>query len=101
MAKYKLKEGVVLRPYGESSLIDNDNLTDELAVYFLETGKAQKEDFEDFEDSKKEKAKKAKAQVMTLIGTVDGVADTDSTDDKTKKEADAIAAEALKNEPKK
>lgn len=53
MAKYKLKEGVVLRPYGESSLIDNDNLTDELAVYFLETGKAQKEDFETKNEPKK------------------------------------------------
>lgn len=46
MAKYKLKEGVVINPFGLSSVIDNDNLTDEIAEYLIESGKASKEDFE-------------------------------------------------------
>ena len=45
MAKYKLKEGIVLRPYGVNSKIDNSNLTDVMAELFLENGKANKEDF--------------------------------------------------------
>lgn len=46
MSKAKLKEGVVLRPYGPSSEITNESLTDEVAVYLLESGKAQESDFE-------------------------------------------------------
>ena len=45
MAKYKLKEGIVLRPYGVNSLIDNSNLTDAMAELFLKNGKAKKTDF--------------------------------------------------------
>lgn len=43
--KYTLKEGVIIRPYGVNSLIDNNNLTDEIAVFLIETGKAEKESF--------------------------------------------------------
>lgn len=46
MEKAKLKEGVVLRPYGPQSSITNENLTDALASFFLTSGKARKEDFE-------------------------------------------------------
>lgn len=45
MAKYQLKEGVVLKPYGVNSKVDNSNLTDELAEFFIETNRATKEDF--------------------------------------------------------
>ena len=47
MAKYKLKEGIVLRPYGVNSKIDNSNLTDAIAELFLENGKANSEHFID------------------------------------------------------
>jgi len=46
MAKYKLKEGVVIRPNGAMTEINNDNLTDAIAEYLIESGKATKEDFE-------------------------------------------------------
>lgn len=46
MAKYKLKEGVELRPYGANSLITNDNLTDSIAEHLLSTNKADTKDFE-------------------------------------------------------
>lgn len=43
--KYILKEGVVLKPYGVNSCIDNSNLTDNIAELLLIKGKAKKEDF--------------------------------------------------------
>ena len=45
MAKYKLKDGVILKPYGVDSKVDNSNLTDTMAELFLDNGKAKKEDF--------------------------------------------------------
>ena len=45
MNKYKLKDGVVLRPYGIKSVIDNSNLTDDIAELCISKGKATKEDF--------------------------------------------------------
>lgn len=48
--QYKLKEGVELHPYGEDSLINNDNLTDAIAEYLIESGRATAEDFEPAED---------------------------------------------------
>jgi hypothetical protein len=42
MAKYELKEGVVLRPFGTGT-ITNENLTDDIAEWLLETGKLKKE----------------------------------------------------------
>lgn len=33
--KYSIKEGVLFRPYGERSLITNDQLTNEMAEMFL------------------------------------------------------------------
>ena len=45
MAKYTLKEGVVLKPYGEDSLIDNSNITDAIAEMLIAKGRAKKEDF--------------------------------------------------------
>lgn len=47
MAKYKLKEGVVLNPFGGNSQIDNENITDEIAEYLLSVERATKEDFEE------------------------------------------------------
>lgn len=44
-SKYILKEGVILRPYGTSSKIDNDNLTDTIAELLIKKGKAKQEDF--------------------------------------------------------
>lgn len=44
--KYTLKEGVVLKPFGANTTITNENLTDEIAEYLLESGKATKEQFE-------------------------------------------------------
>lgn len=49
----KLKEGVVLQPYGANSLIDNSNLTDEIALFLLETGRAIEEDFEALPNKKR------------------------------------------------
>lgn len=45
MGKYKLKEGVVLKPNGVNSNVTNENLTDEMAVLYIKNGKAKKEDF--------------------------------------------------------
>lgn len=45
MAKYKLKEGKILRPYGVNSALTNDNLTDDIAELLIKKGKATKEDF--------------------------------------------------------
>ncbi|WP_439133014.1 hypothetical protein [Polaribacter sp.] len=45
MAKYTLKEGVILHPYGVNSLINNDNLTDSIAELLIKKGKATKNDF--------------------------------------------------------
>lgn len=55
MPKYKLKKGVVLKPYGDRSEINNDNLTDEIAEFLIETKKARKEDFEQEEKSTNKK----------------------------------------------
>ena len=33
--KYKIKEGVVFKPYGERSSITNENLTDAMAEMFI------------------------------------------------------------------
>lgn len=32
---YKIKEGIEFRPYGDASLITSEQLTDELAEYFI------------------------------------------------------------------
>ena len=45
MARYKLKEGVILRPFGVNSKLDNSNLTDSIAVLLIKKGRASKEDF--------------------------------------------------------
>lgn len=61
MAKYKLKEGVELRPNGPGTLITNENLTDAIAEYLLEQGRAKPEDFEDVVEKEiKEKPTKEK-----------------------------------------
>lgn len=44
MAKYELKEGVVLRPFGTGT-ITNENLTDDVAEWLLEKGVAKPEHF--------------------------------------------------------
>lgn len=44
-SKYRLKKDIVLKPYGVNSLVNNDNLTDEMAVLFIKNGKAKREDF--------------------------------------------------------
>lgn len=33
--KYRIKEGVAFKPYGERSLITNENLTDAMAEMFI------------------------------------------------------------------
>ena len=55
MAKYTLKEGVVLKPYGASSLIDNSNITDAIAEMLIAKGRAKKEDFKQITITKKPK----------------------------------------------
>ena len=45
MAKYKFKEGKSCLFYGAANVIDNSNLTDKVAEYLIESGKASKEDF--------------------------------------------------------
>lgn len=45
MGNYKLKEGVICKPYGVNSLLTNDNLTDEIAIFLIETKKVAKENF--------------------------------------------------------
>lgn len=51
--KWILKEGIVLRPYGVNSKIDNSNLTDEFAELFMSDGRAKKEDFTEILNLKK------------------------------------------------
>jgi len=70
MAKYKLKEGLFISPFGGNTRIDETNLTDEIAEYLIESGKASKEDFE---KSKPELTDEEKAEL------------------KAKKEAEALA----------
>lgn len=50
--KYILKEGVEIRPFGSGSLIEKHTLTDEIAEYLIETGRATKEDFEPIKKEK-------------------------------------------------
>lgn len=57
MASYKLKEGVTFRPFG-TGVIDNTNLTDTIAEFLLESGRATKEDF--VQEEKKQPLKKNK-----------------------------------------
>lgn len=45
MAKYKLPEGVILRPFGVNSHLDNSNLTDEIAELLIKKGRAKESDF--------------------------------------------------------
>ncbi len=42
----KLKEGVELQPYGERSQVFAGEIDNNTAQFFLESGKAQPEDFE-------------------------------------------------------
>lgn len=51
--KYELKDGVTLQPYGVNSLINNENLTDEIAEFLLETGKAELKYFKEINNNKK------------------------------------------------
>jgi Mg2+/Co2+ transporter CorB len=53
MAKYKLKEGVVLKPYGDRSIITDENITDEIVEFLISTGKAKESDFEKESKDKK------------------------------------------------
>ena len=55
MAKYTLKDGVVLKPYGENSLIDNSNITDAMAEMLIAKGRAKKEDFKQVTIKKQKK----------------------------------------------
>jgi len=55
MAKYTLKDGVVLKPYGENSLIDNSNITDAIAEMLIAKGRAKKEDFKQVTTKKTKK----------------------------------------------
>lgn len=57
----KLKEGVILRPYGPASLIDNDNITDEIAQLLLDSGRAEESDFAELPGKEKKAAKVAPA----------------------------------------
>lgn len=43
--KYILKEGIVLHPYGVNSLLDNSNLTDDIAEMLIKRGDVQLSDF--------------------------------------------------------
>jgi len=51
--KYELKDGITLQPYGVNSLINNENLTDEIAEFLLETGKAELKYFKEINNNKK------------------------------------------------
>lgn len=59
MGVYKLKEGVEIYPNGKAfGKITNENLTDAIAEYLLESGKAQESDFESLEKKEKKQNKK-------------------------------------------
>lgn len=45
MAKYTLKEGVILRPYGVNSLLESKDLTDDIVEMLIKKGRAKKDDF--------------------------------------------------------
>lgn len=53
--KYVLKKGVVLRPYGVNSLLDNSNLTDSIAELMIKKGRADLSDFIQHKQIKKSK----------------------------------------------
>lgn len=55
MAKFKLKEGIILKPYGVNSKIDNTNLTDGIAELLIKNGKAKKTDFIEEKETTKNK----------------------------------------------
>jgi hypothetical protein len=59
MSKYKLKEGIVLRPFGTGT-ITNENLTDDVAEWLLENGKATQDQFEGIEKESKKTTLKNK-----------------------------------------
>jgi len=56
----KLKKNTVIHPFGPASNIDNSNITDNIAVYLLESGKATEEDFEELPAEKKKTVKNDK-----------------------------------------
>jgi len=51
--KYILKDGVVLRPYGVNSKLDNSNITDSIAILGLKKGWAKEEDFKQTKKARK------------------------------------------------
>lgn len=55
--EYELKDGVILRPFGENSLIDNNNLTDTIAKFLLEQGRAKLTDFKEIKNNNNKKIK--------------------------------------------
>lgn len=54
---YKLKDGISYRPYGEDSLIDASNITDNIAKLLLKKGVAKESDFEQKKQPTKSKNK--------------------------------------------
>ena len=60
MAKYILKDGVVLRPYGVKSLIDNSNITDPIAEMLIAKGRAKASDFKTTRQTNKKQIKNKK-----------------------------------------
>ena len=57
MAKYILKEGVEVHPFGETTTINASNITDNIAEYLIESGKATLENFEAIIEDKQTKNK--------------------------------------------
>jgi hypothetical protein len=60
MAKYILKDGFELTPFGEDSKIDASNITDTIAEYLIEVGRASLSDFEPIVEEKQAKDKQLK-----------------------------------------
>ena len=63
--KHYLPLGVVLKPYGVNSRIDNDNITDSMVALFIKNKKASKNDFiteEEYLKQVSDKERKEKLQ---------------------------------------
>jgi len=54
----KLKDGIELKSYGETSTPFKGEVADDVAAYLIESGKAKESDFEVLEKNKKAKNKK-------------------------------------------
>jgi len=94
--KAKIQEGHELRPYGANSLITQEDLTDEIAVMLLESGRVLPESFKTLPEGYKPKTEAKPATSVKKKTVKKVVAKPKSTAPK----ADETKVEEKQNEPK-